>query len=135
MSVDFYPAIVTIVDVPRSESVKPALRCACDELFESGDERICAACCARVNMSNANAADVMRYLGIESEPYGKIEADKLAELCRAAIADPNRARPRFGVITKRVVMVGRDAEYLPRQARALLVLATLARSCGWVAWS
>jgi len=126
MSVDFYPAI----DTP--DGVRPALACACGEHDEYGT---CTACTMKINMSNTNACDVMRFLGIDPEPYGVIRASDLAERCREAIAHPERARPRFGVITARVVQIGRDADYLTEKAKALLVVALLARNVGWVAWS
>lgn len=126
MSVDFYPAL------DATDGIKPALRCACSS---TGLDYPCAACAARVNMSNVNACDMLVYLGLEPTPVGVVRADKLAELCRARLAMPNLEPERPTTTVGNLTTCGRDADYLPRQARALLVVATLARSCGWVAWS
>lgn len=131
MSVDFYPALVT------AEGTCPALRCACEAMgvdAEDFDAR-CAACRATVNVSNVNASDLLEYLGLESAPCGHIEASKLAALCRARLAMVNVEEARPTVKRGRVIECGRDAGYLHNKTRALLVVAMLARSCGWVAWS
>lgn len=140
MSVDFYPALVT------AEGTCPALRCACGLFEEESDSGaittyVCPACLARVNMSNVNAHDVLVYLGLDVSPVfdrgGHIEAQKLITLCRMRLGMhcAEEARPVRVSGNGRLIECGRPADYLPRRARELLTIATLARSCGWVAWS
>lgn len=87
-----------------------------------------------LQLSNANAADLLGWLGISSpsEPIGSHPAADLAALCRRRLWDEARNHDQAlpstdeggpGTGHCRAVFVGRDAGYLRRQTTRLLALA------------
>jgi hypothetical protein len=94
-----------------------------------------------VNLNNANAADVLRWLGLPAaDLYGEVPARELGALCRRRLWDEARnhddgVRPYelTGAQGARAIFFGREPGYLRRRAADLLALAELAGE-GTVRW-
>lgn len=97
MTIDFYIAIEV------DGGTRQAYRCDCaqrwndawDVAYAAGvdapDQFSCENCTGvSVNMSNVNAAEWMRWVGITSAPCGEIKATELAALCRRRLWDEAR---------------------------------------------
>lgn len=103
-----------------------------------GEKRHCNEWCAEcdkqfINMSNVNACDVLRALGIDtSECYGEMPARKLAKLCRANlnIVDPGQEGYEEG----RVINCARRPGYLNERIAQILALCERAGDLGKIAW-
>lgn len=93
------------------------------------------------NLSNVNAADLLRFIGIEAEPCGTLTADQVLASCMLALEmredeeDAGR-RPRASVNRSDgsrgplMIECGRDAGYLRERAQWLYQLAEAAKARG-----
>lgn len=104
------------------------------------DPYSCERCRMEINLTNANAAELLRWLGVESECHGAIGAKELAARCRRRLWNetrnhdpgvagfvetaPNRAT---------VIYNGRREGYLREKTTLLLALAEQAgdEQVGW----
>jgi hypothetical protein len=91
-----------------------------------------------INLANANARDLLGWLGYEPHPlWGELAARELAARCRRRLWDVARnqdpARPGFtgrGVLGCRCIVGGRDGGYLRERTVRLLAMADRAGEDG-----
>lgn len=136
MSITFFPA---------TAQGRPLLRCTCD--LEGPEELLmsCPRCKIEVNLCNANALDVLRWLGLTSDAIGDVSARELAARCQrrlwnearnhdpALAADERLAALGGAAGGAQVVMQDRRPGYLRHQTERLLALAEAAGD-GLVCW-
>jgi len=139
MSAQFYPA---------HESGRPLIRCICEAL--DLEPMSCPACQLTLDCNERNWRDLLRYLGLPVEPVGKVEAPRLAALCRAKLAAVDvqaivsgerypaalaiASTETVGARGARYITGGREASYLDDRTRDLLRIA-LSAGDAWVRWS
>ncbi len=95
-----------------------------------------------VNLANLNAAQLLRWLDLDSEfLYGEIAARELAARCRRRLWDVSRNHDRSlpprnfrGAKGARYLSLPRRAGYLRERTAELLALACRA-GCGAVVWN
>ena len=77
-----------------------------------------------LNLANGNAAELLRWLGLEDGNYGAIRSTDLAARCRRRLWPEKRNEDpgREGAENGRVIDCGRRAGYLPEKAADLLKL-------------
>lgn len=141
------------VAVEVEGGLRPAYRCncamrwcdACDQADADGKEWpeqfMCENCTNKdINMSNPNAGDFMRWVGLTSAPGGEIKASELAALCRRRLWDEKRNHDqgfegRDYKVTggPRVIEGGRRDGYLREQTERMLKLCELAGD-RWITW-
>ena len=81
-----------------------------------------------LNLSNANACDLLRWLGYEAEPVGTLRAGDLAARCRRRLwPEPRNQDPAIpGSVDGRMIDAGRPADYLRDRTARLLAIAECA---------
>lgn len=152
MSVTFYPA------KQDGESIRPIGRCDCDVRYCNAcdvadslelpypDRYHCDVCDHELNLNNRNAADLIRWLGMDvftlwSTEYGHCDAKELAARCRRRLWDEPRNYD-VGLDTSheetveggaRLIECGRDPGYLRHTVGKLLKIAERAGD-NLVAW-
>jgi hypothetical protein len=136
---------MTITFFPANAEGRPLIRCTCDldgpaELLMS-----CDRCKSEVNVCNANARDLLHWLGLPVDEYGQVPASDLAARCRrrlwdeprnhdAAVSADDRLAATGLAADDRVVMQGRRPGYLRHQTERLLAVAVVAGD-GLVCWA
>jgi hypothetical protein len=122
---------VSVTFRPAGEDRRPLVRCACEELVDS-----CEGCRTALNLSNANAADLIRHVGLPYNDYliGQIRAPELVTLCEARLARLE-VEPAIATVqlTERASIGGRRSGYLREKTAALLAMARVAGKA-WVSW-
>ena len=139
MSITFYIGV-------RNEAqgwVEPAESCdcsrrwcdACDLAWEREEETpeqfSCAVCDAEINMGNANALDLLAWLGLPVDYSGEVPAPELAPVLRRRLWDESRnhdagvsADERAAAMgveqSPRMITCGREAGYLRQRCEQLL---------------
>lgn len=123
MSVTFRPAV---------EGGRQLFPCTCE-----GEDLDCSGCRVMLNVHNAGAAELLRYVGIEPDPYltGWILARELVERCTTALRGlrPEPAIPA-AALSSRASIAERPAGYCRDRCAGLLDVA-LAAGNAWVAWA
>jgi hypothetical protein len=136
MSITFFPA---------TTEGRPLLRCTCDLEGPAALLMTCARCKSEVNLCNANAFDLLQWLGLTPASLGDFPARELAARCRRRLWDEARnhdpalaADDRLAALGgpaggAQVVMQDRRPGYLRHQTERLLAVAQAAGD-GLVCW-
>lgn len=119
MSVTFRPAL--------DGGGRPLLRCACPADLDAAIADPCPACRATLNISNANAFELLAWLGLpaSSDLSGAIDAPALLALCEASIPLPGEDQARPTTTQGRVTTCGREAGYVARRVNELATIPYL----------
>jgi hypothetical protein len=96
----------------------------------------CVVCSAEMNLSNGNAMDLMRWLGLEATEYGSAKASEVAAKCQRRLWDEARNDDDGKPFEHdgRVIFMGRDPGYLREKTEIMLKIAQSAGD-GLVIWS
>lgn len=131
MSTTFSPVKID----PDSGRYIALWECSCTE------DDLCDECLNHmVNVGYGNDADLLRWLGLEVDCSGIIEARELAARCRRRLWDESRNHdPEIpgwvekGARGATVIYCGRSPDYLRRKTEALLKIAEIAGD-HYVSW-
>lgn len=118
-------------------TIRPMRRCDCELRFVQECERCdaekrdypatfhCVVCDSEMNLSNTNAMDLMRWLGLPADEYGAVKATEVAAKCQRRLWDVARNHDEGKPFQQdgRVIFMARDPGYLREKTERLLKLA------------
>lgn len=113
---------------------------ACGPEEDTPESYYCEYCQIEINLANGNAFDLMRWLGVEADDCGTVDARELAAKCRRRLWDESRNYdPGVDSFVEKteghatLISCGRRPDYLREKTERMLSLAEKAgeNSISW----
>ncbi len=122
---------ITFIPAANSEG-KPLFRCNNPDSLDCQ----CRACTTYLNMSNTNAMEFLKWVGVTPEYHGTIRACDLAALCTRRLWSVARnVDPGVEPVTEgRFTDFGRPVGYFQDRAKQMLELCQIP-GFEWISWS